>query len=116
MITQTLSREAARAVIMQNNAVALIKSEASGFYKFPGGGVEEGETHIDALVRETLEETGLTIIRHSISELGCSYFMWKLSPYTVQILHLEETLLEKESGGFDVVFKTAAWLYSFIQS
>lgn len=50
-------REAVRAVIFNENKILLIHSNL-GDYKFPGGGVEEDETHIDALKREVAEETG----------------------------------------------------------
>jgi 8-oxo-dGTP pyrophosphatase MutT (NUDIX family) len=65
-----ISREAARAVIMKDDRIALVHSITGGFYKFPGGGIEKGETHLDALVRETLEEVGLRIIPASVRELG----------------------------------------------
>ena len=67
---QRFSREAVRAVILQNNKIALVQSKTDGFYKFPGGGINKGENHIETLVRETHEETGLTIIPQSITELG----------------------------------------------
>lgn len=53
------NREAVRAVIFHNNEILLIHSNW-GDYKFPGGGVERNETHIDALLREIAEETGYT--------------------------------------------------------
>ena len=65
-----LSRDAVRAIIIDNNKVGLVKSEKEGFYKFPGGGVEIGETHLEALVRETLEETGLKVIPSTIKAFG----------------------------------------------
>lgn len=34
---------------------------AKGDYKFPGGGVEDDENHVIALIREFIEETGYTI-------------------------------------------------------
>jgi 8-oxo-dGTP pyrophosphatase MutT (NUDIX family) len=37
---------------------------ANGDYKFPGGGVEAGENHATALIREFIEETG-----HAISKM-----------------------------------------------
>lgn len=64
------TRRAARAVIIKDGKVALVKSEKEGFYKFPGGGIESGETEIDALCRETLEEAGLIIIRDSVRPFG----------------------------------------------
>lgn len=63
-------REAVRAIIIRNNKLAMVKSNKEGFYKFPGGGVEKDESHIDALVRETKEEVGLTVIPETVREFG----------------------------------------------
>ena len=51
------------AIIVQKNQVALVKRVRGGktYYVFPGGGVEEGETPEDAVVREIKEELGLDI-------------------------------------------------------
>ncbi|MBQ9770143.1 MAG: NUDIX domain-containing protein, partial [Clostridia bacterium] len=66
-------RKAVRAVIMKNGKVALAQSLKEGFYKFPGGGIEEGETHLEALCRETLEELGLTVKADTVKEFGRIY-------------------------------------------
>jgi 8-oxo-dGTP pyrophosphatase MutT (NUDIX family) len=50
-------RTAVKAVIIQENKLLLMHSNR-GDYKFPGGGVEEGETLKAALIREVAEETG----------------------------------------------------------
>lgn len=63
-------RKAVRAIIISNGKIALVKSFKDGFYKFPGGGIEPGESHCDTLIRETLEETGLHIKPDSIKEFG----------------------------------------------
>ena len=63
-------REAVRAVIIKNGKVALVKSLKERHYKFPGGGIEENESHIDTLIRETKEETGLVIKPNTIKECG----------------------------------------------
>ena len=63
-------REAVRAVIIKNGKVALVKSLKESHYKFPGGGIEENESHIDTLIRETKEETGLVIKPNTIKECG----------------------------------------------
>ena len=63
-------REAVRAIIVKNNKIALVKSLKENHYKFPGDGIEDGESHIDTLIRETKEETGLIIKPSSIEECG----------------------------------------------
>lgn len=63
-------RSAVRAIIVRENKILLVKSNKEGFYKFPGGGMEEGETFADTLIRETLEEAGYPIVPSSIKEYG----------------------------------------------
>lgn len=63
-------RHAVRSVIVRGNTVAMVKSRTKGFYQFPGGGIGQGESHEQALVRETLEETGLDIVPETIRPLG----------------------------------------------
>ena len=63
-------REAVRAIIIKDGKVALVKSLKENHYKFPGGGIEFNESHIDTLIRETKEETGLIIKTDSIKECG----------------------------------------------
>lgn len=63
-------RHAVRAVIIRNGCAALVKSRKKGFYQFPGGGIAPGETHLQALVRETQEEVGLTILPHTVQPFG----------------------------------------------
>jgi len=70
MCTGHFNRIAVRAIIIKNNLLALIKSEKYEEYKFPGGGKEDGESNTDTLIRETREETGLTIIPDSIKPYG----------------------------------------------
>ncbi|MBQ3161735.1 MAG: NUDIX domain-containing protein [Oscillospiraceae bacterium] len=67
---RSYERNAVRAIICKGNDIAMVKSDKEGYYKFPGGGIEKNESHIEALIRETLEETGLSIIPESIREYG----------------------------------------------
>lgn len=63
-------REAVRAIIRCGDRIAMVYSEAEHYYKFPGGGIELGESHLEALVREVREETGLLVKHDSVREFG----------------------------------------------
>ncbi|MCR5349245.1 MAG: NUDIX domain-containing protein [Bacilli bacterium] len=63
-------RPSARAIIIRNNKIYMVHSLLWDYYKFPGGGIEEQESNIDALIRETAEEAGLVVIKDSIKEYG----------------------------------------------
>jgi 8-oxo-dGTP pyrophosphatase MutT (NUDIX family) len=54
----TIERIAVRGVLFRGSQLLLLRSR-HGDYKFPGGGVEAGETMTSALQREFLEECGL---------------------------------------------------------
>jgi 8-oxo-dGTP pyrophosphatase MutT (NUDIX family) len=54
-------RRAVRAVVVKNGQYLMTFSETEGDYKFPGGGVQPGESHRLALKREILEETGYSL-------------------------------------------------------
>lgn len=56
-------RYAVRAVTSANGRLLLVHSSVDGDYKFPGGGVQEGEKHPQTLARELLEETGCSLKR-----------------------------------------------------
>lgn len=60
---------AVRGIICKNGKYAMQLSK-SGSYKIPGGTVESGESFIEALVREVMEEVGLAVIESSIKEIG----------------------------------------------
>lgn len=75
------SRPSARAIILIDNIsdystlaphdkIALAYAKNLGYYKFPGGGIHEGEENTQALIREVEEETGLEVIPESIEEAG----------------------------------------------
>ena len=66
-----LVRNSARSIIIQNGKIAMVHSLKFDYYKFPGGGIRNGEDPADAMIRETLEEAGLVVIPASIREYGC---------------------------------------------
>lgn len=53
-----------------NDKIVLAYAKNLDYYKFPGGGIHEGEEKTAALIREVAEETGLEVIPESIEEAG----------------------------------------------
>ena len=68
--THSFVRNSARSVILRDGKVAMIHSLKYDYYKFPGGGIENGESPVDAMIRETREEAGLVVIPESVREYG----------------------------------------------
>lgn len=64
-----MERFGVRAIIQKEGLFAMQQSK-NGEYKIPGGGMDKGETIMQALVREVQEETGLIVKPESIKELG----------------------------------------------
>ena len=60
---KTVHRTAVRAVILRGRNLLMVHSSTIGDYKFPGGGVDAGETHEQALRREIHEECGALLIQ-----------------------------------------------------
>ena len=67
--TRTFVRNSARSIIIRNGKVAMVHSLKYDYYKFPGG-IEAGENPVEAMIRETREEAGLTVILDSVKEYG----------------------------------------------
>ncbi len=63
-------RPSVRGIIIRDGKIAMVHSIKYNYYKFPGGGIEQGEEHITTLIREVKEETGLIVIPNSIREYG----------------------------------------------
>ncbi len=86
-------RPSARGVIIKDGRIALVYSEKEKYYKFPGGGIEDGEDMKLALIREVKEEVGLTVIPESVEEFG-SVIRRQKSNY------LPDTVFEQENFYF----------------
>ena len=63
-------RHSARCITIKNGRAAMVHSVKYDYYKFPGGGIEPGESREAAVIRETREEAGLTVIPDSIRAFG----------------------------------------------
>lgn len=68
--THTFVRNSARSIIINNHKIAMIHSLKYDYYKFPGGGIEDGENPVDAMIRETREESGLIVNPETVKEYG----------------------------------------------
>lgn len=82
---QHFIRPSVRGIIIQNNKICMVHSLKYDYYKFPGGGIEPGETHVDTLVREVREEAGLSVIPDSIREYGSVHRIQRHTPNGVFI-------------------------------
>ena len=70
LCTHDFARPSARAILIREGRIAMVHSMKYDYYTFPGGGIEPGEDPVQAVIRETLEEAGLTVIPGSVREYG----------------------------------------------
>lgn len=63
-------REAVRSIVFRGEKLALVKSGTEGWYKFPGGGMDPGESQEETVLRETEEEAGLVLLPESLRPFG----------------------------------------------
>jgi len=77
-------RTSVRAIVVDaDKKIGLLYSSRFGFYEFPGGGVERGETTEQAVVRECKEEAGCTV--QIICEVGRTIEMRKASRQVTKV-------------------------------
>ena len=63
-------RNSSRGIIIRNGLIGMVHSTKFDYYKFPGGGIEKGESRVEALIREVAEEAGLVVLRSTIRPYG----------------------------------------------
>ena len=62
-------RKATRAIVLNGDNILLLYTKRYHDYSLPGGGIDDGESHIEGLIRELKEETGAHTIQ-DIQEFG----------------------------------------------
>jgi 8-oxo-dGTP pyrophosphatase MutT (NUDIX family) len=75
-MTSATTRAAARVLLVDGGGRVLLfrggdpaRPEAGTWWFTPGGGVDPGETHVEAAARELREETGLVVDRADLGEI-----------------------------------------------
>ncbi len=84
-----VQRVAVRAVIHRNAHLLMVHSRIGGDFKFPGGGLEPGESPHQALVREVSEECGRTVTR--IGDVLVTAVEHRLAREPGAVLRMEST-------------------------
>lgn len=84
----SFNRKATRAIVLNGSDILLLYTERYHDYSLPGGGIDEGEDNISALIRELKEETGAQNVRN-IQEFGLyeEYRPWYKPEF--DIVHME---------------------------
>jgi 8-oxo-dGTP pyrophosphatase MutT (NUDIX family) len=76
-----------------------IDPSKKGFLKFPGGGIDVGESPEKAMRREAFEETG-AVIEENIIYLGKTYFDWDMNWAKTEKQHARYKLFRGEEMHF----------------
>ncbi len=63
------TRKATRAIVLNGESILLLYTKRYHDYSLPGGGIDEGESNINGLIRELKEETGAHNVQN-IQEFG----------------------------------------------
>ena len=101
-------RPSVRGIIIRGGKLAMVHSLKYDYYKYPGGGIDVGESLEDTLIREVREEAGLQVIPDSIREFGMVHRVQKgaLEDIFIQdnyyfLCDVEDTPLPQELDGYE---------------
>jgi len=93
------------AVVVCDKKILISPQWKENFYDFPGGHIELGENHFDALVREVKEETGFIVVPGKILGMFTSFFTHphtKIHQHSIQVYYSAEIVSgEISTDGFD---------------
>ena len=103
-------RQATRAIILKGDDILLLYTKRYHDYTLPGGGINQGESNIEGLVRELKEETGAHNVKN-IVEFGRyeEFRPWHKDDFEVVEMQsycytctIDEVLLEPELEDHEV--------------
>ena len=101
-------RPSVRGIILRGGKLAMVHSLKYDYYKYPGGGIDAGESLENTLIREVREEAGLQVIPDSIREFGMVHRVQKgtLEDVFIQdnyyfLCDVEDTPLPQELDGYE---------------
>jgi len=88
MSAKTFTRKATRAIVLNGDDILLLYTKRYHDYSLPGGGIDDGESNIDGLIRELKEETGAHNVQN-IKEFGLyeEFRPWHKSDF--DIMHMQ---------------------------
>ena len=103
-------------IVKNNNEILLIK-KGRGAYKgkldLPGGGIEYGETTLETIKREFMEEVGINIRNAKLKTVVTNYVVWNLDEthledlqhigivYDVEIQEKDLKKIKQDADGHD---------------
>jgi ADP-ribose pyrophosphatase YjhB (NUDIX family) len=82
------TRNATRAIVLNGDNILLLYTKRYHDYSLPGGGIDEGESNIEGLIRELKEETGA----HSVKDVEAFGLYEEFRPWHKEgfdIIHMQ---------------------------
>jgi 8-oxo-dGTP diphosphatase len=75
-LEKMIFRNSVYGLIVQEGKLLVVRTRSTGLYAFPGGGIEVGEPIAEALDREILEETGISVEMGDLATVEEDFFYY----------------------------------------
>ena len=88
LLANSFTRKATRAIVLNGDNILLLYTKRYHDYSLPGGGVDEGESITDGLIRELKEETGA----HNVKNIAAFGLYEEFRPWyknDFDIIHMQ---------------------------